>query len=251
MKIFKSAFWLTLALCLSFNFSQSQNRFFRVHQDNVKPSMASEYEKIAKELNAACTEHNVDASWLTVTTDNFRYMYVSEIENFADLDKRPFADMAKAMGDSFGDMFDRFDKCYGSHGDYLIVLNEELSYMPDGMSMTQEGMDYRNFYYLYHTPENYANLRDAMKAVKDMFATKGSKVHYRVYHTAFGVMDSYFMVAVSSKDDVDSATSAKENREVLGPNRGETFGNMMKYVSKFEEYTGNIRPDLSYSGNKE
>jgi hypothetical protein len=251
MKKFKPALWLTLALFLSFNLSQSQNRIFRVHQDNVRPSMAAEYEKIQKEFSATCAEHNVDANWLAVSTDNFTYMYVSEIENFADLDKRPFADMAEAMGDSFGEIFDRFDKCYDSHGDYLIVLSDELSYMPDGMSLTQEGMNYRNFYYLYHTPENYANLRDAMKAVKDMFAEKGSKMHYRVYHTAFGVMDSYFMVAVSSKDDVDSATRGKENTDVLGPDRGETFGNMMKYVSKFEEYTGNIRQDLSYSGKNE
>ena len=41
----------------------------------------------------------------------------------------------------------------------------------------------------------------------------------------FGVTDSYYMVAISAKDEVDSATRGKANDEVLGEGAGETFGN--------------------------
>ena len=116
MKLLKNTLLFLSILCLTFNVSQAQNKSYWVHQDNVKPSMVGEYEKIAKEFNAACKEHNAQTSWITATTDDFRYMYVTPIENMADLDKRPFADMAKAMGDSFGDIFNRFNKCYNSHG---------------------------------------------------------------------------------------------------------------------------------------
>ena len=247
MKLLKNTLLYLSILCLSFNLSQAQNKMFSVHQDNVKPSMIGEYEKIAKEFNAACEEHNVQTSWITATTGDLRYMYVSEIENMADLDKRPFADMAKAMGDAFGDLFNQFDKCYDSHSSYVIVMDDELTYMPEGFSQTQEGQNHRKYFYLYYTPENGAKIREGMKAVKELFASKGSKEYYRVYRNGFGTAESYYMVAISSKDEVDSATRGKANDELLGPNRYETFNKVMNYATRLEELSGAIRPDLAYS----
>ena len=213
--------------------------------------MVGEYEKIANEFIAACKKHNAQTSWLTATTSDFRYMYVTPIENMAELDKDPYTEMAKAMGDDFGDMFNRFNKCYDSHGSYIITMDEELTYMPDGISQTQEGQNYRKYIYLYYTPENHAKLKEGMKAVKEMFASKESKEHYRIYRSGFGIMESYYMVAISAKDEIDSATRGKANDELLGDGRHEVFANLMKYVSRFEELSREIRPDLGYSPKEE
>lgn len=250
MKTNKLTILITLVLFLTTNFAIAQ-KLYRVHQDNVLPSKMMEYEKIAKEFHDACVTHNLQASWLTTSTDDFRYLYVTPIENFAELDKRPFADMAKAMGDKFGDMFNRFDQCYDSHYDYTIVLNEELTYMPEGFSQTQEGQDYRDFYFIHYSPKNYKNINEGMKAVKEMFASKGSKNYYRVYHSGFGTTGNYYLVAMSSKDAIDSATKQKVNEEVLGPDRFETFIKVMGYATKMEEVTGEVRRDLSYAPKKE
>ena len=250
MKTIKNTFLLAFMLCFVSSVSFAQ-KMYQVHQDNVNPSMLMEYEKVAKNFNAACVEHNLQSSWLTVMMDDFTFLYVTPMESFADLDKRPFADMAKAMGDDFGKMFDAFDKCYDSHGTYTITLDEDLTYMPDGIDPSTEGQDYRNFYYIHFTPQNEKNLRDAMKEVKQMFADKGSKNHYRVYRTGFGVMDSYYMVAMSSKDPVDSAQKTKTNEELLGPERYETFNKVLMAASNMEEVTGQIRRDLSYASKKE
>ena len=110
MKTIKSTFIAVLLLVFTFNLSHTQAKRYNVHVDYVKPSKIGEYEKIAKEFNDASKKHNIQTSWLAVATSDLRYMYVSPIENFADLDKRPMADMAKAMGDSFGNMFEQFDK---------------------------------------------------------------------------------------------------------------------------------------------
>ncbi|MBC3759089.1 hypothetical protein H7U19_11770 [Hyunsoonleella sp. SJ7] len=247
MKTIKKTIVLAFLFCLTLNASQAYQKMYRVHQDNVLPSKMMDYEKIAKEFNAACVEHNFPGKWLATTMDDFRYLYVSPIENFADLDQRPFADMAKAMGKDFGAMFDKFDQCYNSHYDYVIVLMEELSYMPDGMSQAQEGQDYRDFYFIHYLPKDSQKMKEGMKAVKEMFASKGSKNHYRVYHTGFGTTDNYYLVAMSSKDAIDSATKTEENKKVLGPDRYETFMKVMNYATKMEEVTGEIRRDLSYS----
>jgi hypothetical protein len=246
MKTIKNTILIELFLCFTCNITQAQKMYW-VHQDNVKPSTMMTYEKIAKEFKAACVEHNFQGQWLTTTMDDGRYLYVSPLENFAELDKPLFEDMAKAMGDKFGAIFNDFDKCYDSHGDYIIVLDEDLTYMPNGISQTQEGQDHRDFFFIYYTAENHSKIKEGMKAVKDMFAAKGSTNYYRIYRSGFGTMGSYYMVAMSSKDIVDSATKQKANEEVLGPDRFETFNKVMNYASKMEDVTGEIRPDLSYS----
>jgi len=206
-----------------------------------------EYEKIAKEFHDACVEHKFQGKWLATTMSDFRYLYVSPIENFAELDKPLFADMAKAMGDNFWSLFEKFDKCYDSHNDYIIVLDEGLTYMPEGISQTQEGQDYRDFYFIYYKPKNAKKIKEAIKGVKDMFAAKKSKNYYRIYRSGFGAPESYYMVAISSKDAVDSAMKNKANQELLGPERHETFGKVLSAAERMEEITGEIRRDLSYA----
>lgn len=250
MKTIKSHFLLALTLCFAISLTNAQQAY-QIHQDNVKPSKFMEYEKIAKEFNAACVEHNLQATWFTAMSSDFKYFYITPIENFADLDKRPMADMAKAMGDKFGDMFKRFDACYDSHGSYIVIRDNELSYMPEGMAQAPEDENYRKWFYIYYTPENGKKIREGMKAVKEMFKSKGSKEYYRVYRNGFGQMENYYMVSISAKDEVDSATRGKANEEVLGPDRYETFSKVMNYASRMEEFSGEMRPDLSYSSKKE
>lgn len=246
MQTLKTTLLTGLVLFLSINFINAQ-KMYQVHVDYVNPSHLGEYNQIAGEFAEICKEHQPQTSWTAVTMNDNRYMYVSPIENFAELDANPFAGIAEKMGDDFGNIFQRFNKCYDKHGDYILVLSDELSYMPDGMSITQEGQNYRKFYFLYHTPENHADVREAMKGVKEMFASKNSPEHYRVYHAGFGTDGDYYMVAVSSKDEIDSATRGKANDELLGEEAKPVFQKLMQSASKFEEYSGWIRTDLSYS----
>ncbi|MCF7560651.1 hypothetical protein L3X39_08375 [Sabulilitoribacter multivorans] len=248
MKTIKSTLLLALVFCISVSSLQAQ-QMFQVHQDNVNPSKIMEYEAAAKAFNEACKEHNVQVSWVTATTNDMRYLYISPLENFAELDKNPFSDMAKAMGDKFGEMFQAFDKCYDSHTTYTITLVEDLTYMPEGISMTQDGQNYRKFFYIYFTPANAAKIREGMKAVKELYSKKGSKEYYRVYRNGFGTAEDFYLVAVSAKDEIDGATRAKANEKVLGTQeeRWEVFSKVMNYASRFEEVSGEMRPDLDYS----
>ncbi|WP_341215122.1 hypothetical protein [uncultured Wocania sp.] len=246
MKTIKSTFLFALILCLSINLLNAQQAY-QIHQDNVKPSKFMEYEKIAKEFNAACVEHNLQSTWFTAMSNDFKYFYITPIENFAELDKRPFADMAKAMGDKFGDMFDRFDTCYDSHGTYVIFKDDKLSYTPDEDAKPAEAQNYRKWFYMYYTPENAKKMREGMKAVKEFFKSKGSTEYYNVYRNGFGQLENYYLVSVPAKDEIDSATRGKANQDVLGPDRWDVFSKVMNYTTRTEEYTGEMRPDLSYS----
>ncbi|WP_396600982.1 hypothetical protein [Algibacter sp. R77976] len=248
MKTIKTTLLLVLFLCFNFTVTQAQQAFI-VHQDNVKPSKVMAYEKIAKEFHAASIAHNVQSTWYTAMTNDFKYFYITPIKNMAELDERPFADMAKAMGDKFGDMFDRFDQCYSSHGDYIVVRDSTLSYMPESKTEAPENENYRKWFYMYYSPKNAEKMRAGMLAVKEHFKAKGSKEYYRVYKNGFGQMKNYYLVSVSAKDEVDAATKAKANQELLGnfEERWAVFSKVMDYTSKTEEFSGEMRPDLSYS----
>jgi len=250
MKTIKTSLLSLVLLCLSVNALQAQ-QMFQIHQDNVKPSMMMEYEKIAKEFNEASIANNVQATWFTAMSNDFRYFYVTPIENFAELDERPFADMAKAMGDKFTDMFKRFHKCYNSHGTYIIVRDDELSYQLAEDAQPNESENHRTWFYIYYTPENTKNIREGMKAVKELFSSKGSKQYYNVYRNGFGQMENYYLVSVPAKNEIDSATRSEANKEVLGPDRWDTFNKVMNYATRTEEYKGEMRPDLSYTPKTE
>lgn len=148
-------------------------------------------------------------------------------------------------------MFKNFNKCYTSHNDFIITMDEELTYMPEGITQTPEGENFRKFFYLYFKPKNSGKIREGMKAVKEMFASKGSKSYYRVYRSGFGNAENYYMVAIAAKSEVEGATKAEANDKLLGPDRYETFNKVMNYTSRLEEYSGAVRPDLSYAPSEE
>lgn len=246
MKTIKTTFLLTFILCLLVNFSQAQ-KMYQIHQDNVKPSMVKEYEKTAKEFAEACRKYNPQTPWVAATTNHMQYLYISPLENFAEMDKDPFAEMSKAMGDDWKNIFENFNECYDSHNDYIITLSESLTYMPEGITQMQEGMDHRRWIYLYYTPQNSKKVYDALKAVKDLFVSKNSKSYYRIYRSGFGCAENYYLVAISSKDESDEFLTGKANQDVLGDERKPIFDNLMGSIARYEEISGDMRPDLSYS----
>ena len=126
-------------------------------------------------------------------------------------------------------------KCITQHFDYVLRLDKELTYMPAGITQTPEGQNYRRFYYLRYTPQQEENLVASLKAIKDMFQKKNSKMDYRVYRSGFGAGGDYFLVAIAGKDVLAYETMNSENDKLLGEEAGKVFGEMMKNLSKMEE----------------
>jgi hypothetical protein len=241
--VFLSSAWLA-------NAQEEKNyQAYWVHEDRVKPSMTDTYEQISKDLVAACKEHKVqETKWLTMRTNDNSYIYVSPINSMADLDKNGFESLSEKMGeDKVSALFNRFNETYDEHGDYIIWLNKELSYMPDGISQTVEGENYRTFYYHYVTPEANKAYIEELKKVKSAFEKHNSKVHYRVYKSGFGVMGDYYMIAVSGENEAKSAQRGDENWEMMKDDFEPLMKEINKHIYKFEQKRGWMRPGLAYS----
>ncbi len=246
-----SLFILAAFAMLPFTMSAqgSSSQRFWVHEDVVKPGMVAEYEAVCKELIGHLKTHNIQgAGWIVTNTSDNRYLYVSPISGMADLDNPVFAELAQKMGqEEMNALFGRMDKCYDVEQDYIISLDSDLSYQPGGINQTPQGQDYRMFHYLFVTPGNRALVKEKMKAVKNMFASKGSKIYYRVYRSGFGTRGEFYMVAVAAKDAVEHAQMAKANQELLGEDGGKVMWDLFNNLLSYEEFSGMMRPDMAYS----
>ncbi|MGB5822321.1 MAG: hypothetical protein WBG90_22755 [Saonia sp.] len=244
-----TTYTLIFMLCFAQAQEESKTQAYWIHEDVVKPAMVAEYEAVCKELTENMKKHNIqEVNSLVANTVDSRYLWIGPIENMAQLDKPLFATLAEKMGaEEMGTLFNRMDKCYDIEQNYIIHLDKELSYMPGGITIAPEGQDYRKFHYLHFAPEDRAMIKEKMKAIKDMFQEKGSKVHYRVYKNGFGTRGEFYMVAVAAKDAVDYAQKATENDVLLGEDGNQRMGDLFSKLLKYEEFIGRMRPDMAYS----
>lgn len=226
-------------------------QLYVAHEDHVKDGMMDRHQKADKGLLDAAKEHNMKGmNWITFVAEDNRVIYLSPIKNMAELDKNPFEDLQKKMGEeNFEKLFEPYQDTYTEHGDYILRLDKELSYMPDGMTQTPEGQNYRELIYYYIPPGKGDEAEELAKGVKKLYSAKNSKMHYRVYKSGFGNMGNYFMVAVAATSPEEMEKKRNENTELIGEEGKALFDRIEKTASKQEIVKGYIKPELSYVNN--
>jgi hypothetical protein len=249
-KLFKSFFILLLMLSMIFAYGQEEKKMptmYSIHLDPVKPSMYQEYEKLSKEFIALLKENDVkDFDFLTSVSQEFNYYYISSVDKMADFDKSPMAGLSEEAQGKLKSLFDGMDKCYDRHGTYMLYLDKELTYMPEEFSIATPGEPYRVYYTHHYDPANGDAIYEAFKNVKNQLQSKQSTWNYRVYHSGFGVVGNYILVAFSAKDAMDFEAKHKANWELMGDEFGEAINQLFKYTSRFEVERAWMREDLSY-----
>ncbi|MFT4849644.1 MAG: hypothetical protein ACI83B_002188 [Sediminicola sp.] len=244
---------LLLILFVIHPFSQqaqddSESQAYWVHEDPVYPAKVSDFEEYSSTLAENCKKYDIkEANWFTISTNDLKYFSISPIENMADLDKSRFSLLRDKMGDTeFNELFDNFDNCYDAHTDYIIHLDKDLSYSPDGIVTPQDGMEYRRMQFYYSTPQNFQKVLDVAKRFKELYVSKESKESYRLYRSGFGAAGQFIIVAISAKSSEDYARIFKVNQDLLGEERDLLFNDLMKNIIKVETLDGYMRSDLSY-----
>ena len=246
----------TLLFCAIFMFlsihivaQNGSSQAYWIHEDFVKPSKVDQYEKTTKDLVANLKKFNIkDESWITSVTDDYRYLYIGPISKMADLDRPVFGTLADKMGaEKLGHLFDEMNECYDKHVDYVIHLDKNLTYMPNGITQTPVGENYRKLHYLHFTPENADKVKSKLEEIKELFKRKGSKVHYRVYRSGFGAQGDFYIVAIAAENSVDYATKSAENKALLGEEGERVFNELIETLLKYESTPGQMREDLAYS----
>lgn len=256
MKTKKIKGFFLLLLLIPFMELHAQDKqdlqMFMVHEDRTKPAMAQKHETIDKELIGAMRKNEIeDVSWITLVTEDFRYMYISPIESMADLDKDPFAGLIQKIGQrDTKKIFDKYNDTYDEHGDYIIILDKKLSYQPGGINTTPVGKNFRHITIYHYTPSNSDKAEELAKKFKELYTKNTSSLDYRIYRSSFGLMGSSFWVVTAAESPEHFERMREDNRVRLGQ-EGETLYNQLaQTASSVEIIRGYIRPDLGYQPGK-
>ena len=226
----------------------NNSQAFWVHEDPVYPSRVADYEEYCTILAENCKKYNItEADWTTVSTDDLRYFHLSPIVNMGDLDKSRFSLLIDKMGENeFNELFDNFDNCYDTHNDYIVHLDNELSYMPIEMKEEESKMEYRKLTYWYVTPQNFQKVLDLAREFKKIYEQNNSKEYYRLYRSGFGTVGQFILVAVSAKNAEDFERRRKENHSLIGELTAPLYTELYNSIIKVESLNGFIRNNLSY-----
>lgn len=250
MKNFKKGVYFQLValfVTCSIWAQDNQPTMFTVHTDNVKFNKIMQYEEAAKELKSNFEKHNInDVSWTALSIEDGRYVYVSAIENMAELDKNIMAGLYEKMGEKAADaMFEKMDECYDSHSNSIVHYLPKMSYHPESEG-SMEGKNHREYHFLYYAPKNAKAMKEGMMEIHDMFKNRNIKNGYSVYHSGFGSPESYYMVSISAKDGLEIAQNGKLNDETFTEEDQAKFFEVIQLTTRYDKVEGRLRPDLSY-----
>lgn len=247
---------LTIAL-FTFSLSiaqeeENKNKMYDIHIDNVNFDKMMDYEGAAKELKENFVKHNIqDVSWNAISTEDGRYIFVTEIESMSDLDTNRMAPLFEKMGDeAAGKIFDTMNECYDSHSNHISHYLDGLSYHPESAEYTDEDT-HLEYHFLYYTPKNRSAIWKAMKAVKDLFVAKNITNGHSVYHSGYGSEESYYLVVIRAENGLEIAQNGIKNDKILGEEGDTAFFDLIKLTSRYDQVEARLRPDLSYYPKKD
>ena len=240
-------------LAISMWAQEGQNQAFWIHEDQVKPSMMMEYVQTSEDLVKACKENDVkNIQWTVASMNDGTFLSITPIKDLADIQNMNFEELREKVGeDSFNKIFENFNKCYNNHGDYVTILVPSLSYMPDGLSTSTPGKEYRVWHRMDVSPANIQKAQSKMKELKDLFSSKNSKMPYRIYRSGFGNVGDFYVAVISAEDAMDYDRMSSENQKLLGEEGDKLFNDLFDYVDAYTIKRGEMRPDLSYQANSE
>ena len=240
-----------MLLLISTSFLAAQNQTFRIHVDHVYPSSTAAYEKISKKIADLAVENKEKEGWNVLWTNDNKVISISPVKGWEELGNAFMPNTQAKMGDQkFRELFEEFDRHYDKHNDYILTLNSNLSYMPDGMTVNPQGKNYRKNTLMYYKARDRKKVEEIAQKFKDLYSKKGSKSHYRVYFSGFGVEESYIMVVGSAVNALEYQKQAEENRKLIGDDSRKLWDELSQYVTRREYIEGNMRPDLSYVPGK-
>lgn len=248
MKTIDKIFRTLLILLISTTFINAQNQFYRIHVDHVYSSSNEDYGKISKKLADLAKENQEEVGWNVLWTYDNRVISITPVSGWEDLGNEFMPKTRAKIGDTkFAEIFEDFDKHYDHHNDYIITLNSNLSYMPDGITITPEGQNYRKNIVMYHKARDRQKIAEIAQKYKDLYTKKASKSHYRFYFSGFGNAESYILVSSSAANPLDYAKKEEENRKLLEEDADKLWKELSQYVTKLEYTEGNMIPELSYN----
>ncbi|MBR9999872.1 MAG: hypothetical protein KFF73_12925 [Cyclobacteriaceae bacterium] len=224
----------------------SGTQLLLIHEDRVMAGKNSEYQKAGEGLAKLLSESNFkDLSFTAFQLDDYTYMYVSPIQNMAQLDVSPWEKLSQQSGeDKVESAMAAFDGTYDTHRDFIAVFHPDLSYKTE--KMQEEGNNYRRWMYFYYNQINQENVMNMVKEWKKLYEENDIPQGYAVYTNGFGHEGPVLVIHSWAKSAADHAQWIEKRNEMLGDKARELWGRTESLAYRIENKTGWLIPNLSY-----
>jgi hypothetical protein len=227
-----------------------KGQLFAIHQDEVIPSKAEQYEAAAKKLASLLEQNNMSSmAYIATNTTDFHYNYIMPVENYAGIDKMHAAwgELETKLGEEgFKDLMTQFEDTYYSSKAFLVRMLPELSYKPDyGMDPSAEmNFLHWDFYHIY--PGKEADAFAIANEWKALHEKHNIAEGYRIYLGDIGTDSPVLVVVQSAKSGAEYTAASEKNMDTFGEEGQELLKRTWALVRKFHQKEGMVRPDLSY-----
>lgn len=222
--------------------AQQKAQLYAIHEDQVKPSMNGKYWECMRKVKANSTQHKLNARWISLAFDDNSFIHMVPIENFAQLDKKMFADLEAKMGrEAHAAMWADFDQCLETSTDYFVTSMPELSY-----STPAEDDSYRDVMFWQVIPGQEKVAEDILREWVKVYEAKKVPSGFLTFKVLFGAEPGY-AIATWGKNEVDCATNFQKTKELLGEEGKAVWRKTMAISKKYHYKRGGVLKDASYA----
>jgi len=224
----------------------SNTQLLMIHEDHVIVGKTAEYTKVSEGLVKLMNESNfTELTFTGFWLENNTFMFVSWLDNMAQLDTNPWTALAQKAGEEKVEtVMSGFGGKYNSHIDYVAHFHPDLSYKAE--QLQEEGNDYREWDYFYYNEMNQDQMMSMAREWKKMYEDNNIESGYTVYSNGLGHEGPVIVIHRWAKDPVEMA----QNNQKINQSFGETGKKLWEKTEalgyRMETRRGWFMPNISY-----
>lgn len=217
-------------------------------ENEISPSMVSEYEMAVKKELAVFRKLNYPRSCFVYQTEDFHYWWVLQIRDVNEFEQfnKEFGAFIIRMQNEEGFVFgEEFKGKTNYMKPTIFQWLPNLSCMPEGTMKFDQTQYFRwGFCYCKVGFEN--EFQEKWIKMADMMYAKEIGMGWNAYTGIVGTENPFYMWGEIYDSPLDMETKREKAFEKLGEEFGALWNETLQYIRKLEIQEGWYRPDLSY-----
>jgi hypothetical protein len=239
--------FLTIGMGAYSQMTDENWNYLLIREDVVKPSMTTNYEASLTDLSEFLTVNNIqNVNYLTQLQDNYHFTHVTVLNDLSEIgggiDAYISGDKAST---EFNLIWSDLNEAIESFSYYVVKYEPELSFVTDGLVWLDEA-PYRKWNYFYFKPGSENEVKDILKAWKNLYQNRGVKNGFRVFQGVVGIEQPVFILTTWAESPLDYQLNLQENINLLGEDGAVLWMAMMQLVRKVETVEGWYLPQYSF-----
>ena len=217
-------------------------------ENEVPPSLVQDYEEVVIKQRSILEKHNFPRSYYVYQTEDFHYWWLTEIEDFSDVQKQnqEFGAFASLMEEEEGFVFGEEFKSKTNYMKPMIFRwLPNLSYIPEG-NIKLDQRKYFRWGYCYVKVGFEAKLQQTWAEYVNLFSENQVEIGWNLYSGIVGTENPFYMWGEIYDSPLDMETKRANAFKKIAEESDELWNEVMQCLRKFELKTGWYRPDLSY-----